>query len=195
MSNSRIKRELCFDCLKKTAPTDIVRHSLVVNRVAMIIGSELASRLPKGTIDTNLIDCASLLHDIAKPPTEGHESAGAAAIAKLGTDYKDVAEIVLQHGLCGHPVTWEQIVVNYADKLVKHDQVVTLKERLKDLEDRRPQEAAKFSEAWPKIEKMQRRILSILNRSEEELVKHLIEIINGNRPDSVNNTASQDGVY
>ena len=34
------------------------------------------------------------------------------------------------------PQTWEEKIVNYADKLVKHDEIVSLKERFDDLHER-----------------------------------------------------------
>jgi len=93
-------------------------------------------------LDLQLVEAAALLHDIAKERSlctgERHDQLGAAMLVEFG--YPSVAAIVGDHvsldasHLKG-PIT-ESLLVNYADKRVKHDRIVTLADRFDDLLDR-----------------------------------------------------------
>jgi putative nucleotidyltransferase with HDIG domain len=90
-----------------------------------------------------LIEAGALLHDLGKTPCLGtsrsHAEWGAALLEELG--YPEVAQVVRQHvylqpweNISHHPGEVE--VVNYADKRVMHDRVVTLETRFADLQER-----------------------------------------------------------
>jgi len=70
----------------------------------------------------------------------GHERAAYNVLKELGED--QIAEIVLKHRFAGlieaenKPKTWEEKLVYYADKRVKHDEVVSLEDRLHDGRER-----------------------------------------------------------
>jgi putative nucleotidyltransferase with HDIG domain len=114
-------------------PDHIFRHSLMVTRVALVIGSWLKSSGLK--IDLGLVDRASLLHDICKMECIGtmkdHALMGKEQLSLMG--YLSVAEVVGQHVRLGSLNVDEAMVVNYADKRVMHDRVVSLTKRFVDL--------------------------------------------------------------
>ena len=76
-----------------------------------------------------------------------HVSAGYALLISLG-EYK-IAEMIKKHRFSSvinedpreRPLTWEEKILYYADKRVAHDKIVTLRERLDDLNKRYGQHA------------------------------------------------------
>jgi putative nucleotidyltransferase with HDIG domain len=143
---------------------NIVSHSLEVARVALFLSTELNK---KGqSIDLLLVEAASLLHDLTKTEClktkEDHASTGSQQLKEMG--FEKVGEVVAQHIWLSHggdpSFVSEEEVVNYADKRVKHDRIVSLEERFKDLKDRygRDQRATDY------LEKLERAIYEIENK-------------------------------
>ena len=90
-----------------------------------------------------MLEAGALLHDIAKTATlhNGGEHARLGAEWLIDLGYPAVAEIVREHvWLSRNPAEpWplrEVEIVNYADKRVLHDLVVTLAQRFDDLRSR-----------------------------------------------------------
>ncbi len=119
---------------------NIVSHSLKVAKVALFLSTELNKKGQR--IDIGLVEAASLLHDLTKTEClrtrEDHALTGSQLLKGMG--YERVGEIVAQH-------IWlkeegdassvsEEEIVNYADKRVMHDQIVSLEERFTDLKER-----------------------------------------------------------
>ncbi|MCF8057220.1 MAG: HD domain-containing protein [Desulfocapsa sp.] len=121
---------------------NIRAHSLVVTRVAQVLLTALANStktncpLPA----KNLVLAGALLHDIAKTPclenSCDHARQGRDICLELG--YPEVAEVVREHVILtkfspkryneGYFLAKE--LVYYADKRVRHDEIVSLEERL-----------------------------------------------------------------
>lgn len=119
---------------------NIRAHSLVVGRVAEFIAIEL-HRIGR-PISVELVLSAALLHDIGKTSClyngEDHSHVGHDICLKHG--YPELAPIVRQHvilvdGFPENPIT-EKEIVYYADKRVKHDQIVSLDSRQQYIIDR-----------------------------------------------------------
>ena len=119
---------------------NIVRHSLEVTKVALFLCEELNKRGQR--IDPDQVEAASLLHDLAKTEclsTKGdHAQQGYELLKKMG--YDKIGQVVAQHIQIWKErnpscVSVEE-VVNYADKRVRHDRVVSLRARFQDLKDR-----------------------------------------------------------
>ena len=118
----------------------IVAHSLEVAKVALFLAVELNKKGQK--IDLGVVEAASLLHDVTK--TEGlktredHAMTGCQLLK--GRGYERVGEVVSQHvHLSGEkdPLqVSEEEVVNYSDKRVRHDHIVSLTDRFVDLKER-----------------------------------------------------------
>ncbi len=132
------------ECLKLMAQhgmlSHMMEHSLEVTRVALFLGTELKKRGQE--IDLGLVEAASMLHDLTKTEClrtkADHAESAAQRLSDLG--YGRVAKVVAQHVWLlgeGEPSRIsEEEIVNYSDKRVRHDQVVSLKDRFKDLKDR-----------------------------------------------------------
>ena len=119
---------------------NIFNHSLTVTKVALFLSREL-NKKGQG-IDLAVVEAAALLHDLAKTECleskEDHAQQGFRLLKDLG--YERIAAVVAQHievssGGDSASVSEEE-VVNYADKRVRHDRIVSLKERFSDLKDR-----------------------------------------------------------
>jgi len=132
----------CLELMEQFGMWENIRHHcFLVARVAEL----LQQRLTGGAQDTanmqrELVVAGGLLHDIAKSKCleEGclHAETGAAICGQLG--YPEVAEIVANHVILSDfsPDRYTRGEFNatelvfYADKRVKHDQLVSLDERL-----------------------------------------------------------------
>jgi uncharacterized protein len=83
-----------------------------------------------------------LLHDLTKAicfkTKEDHAHTGSQLLKEMG--YERVGEVVAEHVVLlnkrDRSSVSEEEVVNYADKRVQHDQIVSLEERFGDLMDR-----------------------------------------------------------
>ena len=126
--------------------TNIRHHSLVVARIADVLVAGLQGNTDYPLPDRQLCISGALLHDIAKTPClDGscdHARAGAAICLEHG--YPEIAEIVAQHVIlknydqnryCRGEFSPLEIVY-YADKRVRHNEIVSLEERLAYILDR-----------------------------------------------------------
>ena len=113
---------------------NIMTHSLQVCRVATWIGEQLNRQ--GAAINIDLVKAGALLHDITKTRSiqtgEIHSATGAEYLVGLG--YPEVSDIVRQHVkldlyLDGGQLS-EAEIVNYSDKRVLHDRIVSLNERM-----------------------------------------------------------------
>ncbi|MGO9021682.1 MAG: HDIG domain-containing metalloprotein [Syntrophobacteraceae bacterium] len=134
-------RSECMELLGQfDMPQNIRRHSLIVAEVALLLAARLNQNGSK--LDLRLIEAAALLHDVGKMPSiktrENHAVLGARMLE--GIVAPAIASIVKEHislasSQVAGPVT-ESLIVNYSDKRVKHDQVVLIEERYRDLIER-----------------------------------------------------------
>lgn len=148
----------CFRLMDEYAMLpNIRRHSLVVARVALQLMDGLAQNrailpvLP----DRALVIAGALLHDIAKTPCLqtgcDHAKAGAAICARLG--YPELARIVAEHVvLHDHDAARRKRgmfsaceIIYYADKRVRHEEIVNLDRRLEYILER-------YGEGEPRME-------------------------------------------
>jgi putative nucleotidyltransferase with HDIG domain len=120
---------------------NIREHSFLVMEVAAFLGKRLTDA--GFQLHLPLIVAGALLHDLGKTPCLGiggnHAEWGARVLEELG--YPEVAQIVREHVYLNpfHPdprPLREVEVVNYADKRVLHTRVVTLEDRIADLQVR-----------------------------------------------------------
>ena len=134
-------RTVCMELHKQFGmPQHIRRHSLLVAEVSLLLAARL--NLNSSRLDLLLIEAAALLHDVGKVYSlktgEDHAVVGARMLD--GIVSPAVARIVEEHisldpSQVGGPIT-ESLIVNYSDKRVKHDQVVSIAERYQDLIER-----------------------------------------------------------
>ncbi len=134
-------RKRCYEILHEFGvPPHIVAHGEMVARVGVLIARALEE--VGEPVDVALVEAAGLLHDLTKHRSlvtgENHAETAAQELRRLG--YPRVAEVVAQHvflkpGPPGSPIR-EAEIVYYADKRVRHTEIVSLKERFEDLRAR-----------------------------------------------------------
>lgn len=159
-------------------PDHIRRHSQLVCSVAMQVAEWL--RQAGTPINAKLVYAGALLHDIAKARCLGsdrrHDEEGARIVAALG--YREVANLVRYHVRLPpqHPVD-EATLVYYADKRVKHDELVGLRERFDDIVARYaggdPRRAQQIERGFEQARQVERQIFELLGGAHEpqELTK------------------------
>jgi len=143
---------------------NIISHSLAVTRVALFLSVELNKRGQR--INVRLVEAASLLHDLTKTEClktrEDHAMTGSQLLKRIG--YERVGEIVARHIWLGKEVdplcVCEEEIVNYADKRVMHDRIVSLEERFRDLKER----YGKLRRADDYLEHLRKEIYGIENK-------------------------------
>jgi len=134
----------CYSHMDEYAMLDNIRaHSIMVARVALVLLQELANstKEPPSTLPKeNLVLAGALLHDIAKTPCLknlcDHARHGRDICLELG--YPEVAEVVREHVILSEfsltryksGLFFAKELVYYADKRVRHDEIVSLEERL-----------------------------------------------------------------
>lgn len=113
---------------------NIKAHSLQVARIAVNLGKNLMAHFPGLNMD--LIEAGALLHDIAKTEClktrANHALVGEEKVRAMGFD--SLAPIVAQHVLLEdkyfHNGCLDEVVlVHYADKRVRHEEIVNLEDR------------------------------------------------------------------
>ena len=133
MAEKLPSRAECIAWLKELKmPENILAHVMQVNRIAVFIAKKLKQ---KGfAVDVDLVDRASILHDIDKHltlETGGHGFVGKELLEKKGHPklaefcVSNLLTFVLDHKL----PSIEHEIVFYADKRANGDKIVSLNER------------------------------------------------------------------
>ena len=118
---------------------NIIAHSRQVMRVSLAIIDNLKNGV---SINRNLVIAAALLHDITKTRAletkEPHDQSGGELLRELG--FIRIGDIVKQHVILLDFNPQEKLdereVINYADKRVMHDKIVSISERVEDIINR-----------------------------------------------------------
>ena len=131
----------CYALLNKYhVPDHIIQHSEMVCKVAVFLADKLNSQ--GGNLSISEVKAAALLHDITKmegiETHQDHAKTGKELLRNLG--FKRIGEIVAEHIKLkdgrNSPSISEEELINYSDKRVMHNTIVTLSERFADLQDR-----------------------------------------------------------
>ena len=176
-------RGQCFQMMHRMDMMEhIAAHSIMVAAVALFLTDEYAQT---GTIlNRKLIDAAALLHDITKTRSivsgEMHAETGESYLVKEG--FPEVGSIVGQHvALKCYRVSakvTEAEIVNYADKRVLHDKIVSLKHRMEYILDRYgkiPQRREKLLRIGEQTEILEEKLFLDLSLSPEDVASKLPE--------------------
>jgi uncharacterized protein len=177
-------RDECIELMERFGMLANIReHSVLVCRVALTI-AELLNTNGNG-LNLDLIEAGALLHDITKTRAlktgENHSQTGADLMEQLG--FPEVAVVVAQHvNLApregGRSLLTEAEVVNYSDKRVMHDRIVTLDERFEDIKARygaTPEKILRIMETEKRARDLERKILSRLALSQRDLERLIYE--------------------
>jgi putative nucleotidyltransferase with HDIG domain len=160
---------------------NIVAHSLQVCRVALCLVDHIGEH--RVTLDRELVQAAALLHDITKTRSlktgESHTLTGAELIAGMG--YPDVAYIIEHHVILDKKVASnnklsEVEIVNYSDKRVLHDRVVSLQERLEYILERyvkQPVDKEYITSNWLRAKGLEIKVFGFLPGSPADMMSLL----------------------
>jgi len=161
--------------------THIVAHSEQVGRVALAIVDHMNP--PNGNPDRDLVLAAALLHDITKTRSfdtgEDHARTGAQFLKERG--YPDVGRIVGQHvrlrSYFREEGPDEAEIINYADKRVLHDRVVSLDDRMAYIVERyggQPDLDAKLKWLLEQSRLLEQRLFDYIDFAPAELTQYII---------------------
>lgn len=161
-------------------PEHIVAHCIQVYRVGICLVDRL--KLQGIKMDRKLVRAATLLHDITKTRSfetaENHAITGGQFLTDLG--YVEVGDLVRQHVRLDeypeHPSLSEAVIINYADKRVLHDRIVSLDARMNYILDRygkNPELQQGIQMLREKTKVLEKNIFSYLPFEPEDLQRHL----------------------
>jgi uncharacterized protein len=163
---------------------NIREHSFRVMGVAVFLGQALAEA--GFHLNLPLVTAGALLHDLGKTQCLGtlinHAELGAGILEELG--YPHVAQVVREHvhldaNIMDPRPLREAELVNYADKRVLHETVVTLEERFTDLKvryGRTPEALARIQATEVRARALEDKIFAPLQLSPLDLLR-----VNGER--------------
>ncbi len=127
----------CLDWYKENnTPENIIRHVKKVNQVATFLAKKL---IEKGIdIDYDLVDRASLLHDLdkwfcIKDPKIRHGYMTKEILTKKG--YPELGELAKNHipkEIYDRETSWEENLIVYSDSRVEKDKIVSQEQRIND---------------------------------------------------------------
>ena len=174
-------RDQCFQLMCRMQMLEnIVAHSIQVCRVGKCLVDHL--KFQDGQLNRQLVQAAALLHDITKTRSfeteENHALTGGQVLADFG--YPQVGNLVRQHvrldDYSAHQILSEAVIVNYADKRVLHDRIVSLEERMSYIQERygsRPEHRHRIQLLWQKTAALEKQIFRCLPFSPGDLIYHL----------------------
>ena len=165
--------EKCIKLMEEyEMPEHIKAHSFKVKDVAVYLAKELNK---KGeSLDVKLVETSALLHDLGKihcvNTEDRHDHFGADLLRQLG--YDRIAEIVKNHVDLekNYKKIVEDEIVNYSDKRVMHDKIVTLTERIEDIKERYNSEIEKIHVTAKKAYRLEKKIFKNLDFFPDDLV-------------------------
>lgn len=170
---------------ERGTPYNILTHIQLVASTAYLLASWLAEA--GEPVDPVLTHRGGMLHDLAKIDSirlkkEHGEHGDHAAMASellIARGQPELAAIADRHMIYSdpeyprRPVTWEQRLVNFADKLAEGSQLVAIEERLTALKGRYPTFAEEMEKSMPVLQALQADICDRLGISSTELVEKL----------------------
>ena len=172
----------CYQLQREMGMLDnIVVHCQQVCRVALTLVEHTNGS--SSHLNKRLLVAASLLHDITKTRSfntkEDHAQTGEKYLKDLG--YPEVGRIVGQHVRLDEynnngPLN-EAEIINYADKRVLHDQVVSLDRRMQYIVDRYgtdPDRKERIQWLWQRTRRLEERLFQQTSFKRHELEAYLL---------------------
>jgi len=174
--------QICYRLQKEMGMLEnIVVHCQQVCRVALTLVNNMIE--PSPNIDRKLIVAAALLHDITKTRSfktkEDHAQTGEQFLTEQA--YPEVGQVVGQHvrladyDLNGQPNAAE--IINYADKRVLHDQVVSLNRRMQYIVDQYgtdDERKRRIQWLWQQTKHLEDRLFKHISFKPHELETYLL---------------------
>lgn len=162
-----ISRKECLDLLEKhSVPENVAKHVQAVEKVAVFLAEKMKKNGEKA--DAGLVRSGALLHDIGKIAAlkQGamENIVSRKILEKEGLKkeaiiaFRHMPSMILQENFRNWSL--EEKIVFYADKRVKHNEIVGVKERMNDLMERYPQGREIFEKALPLVLELEKELLS-----------------------------------
>lgn len=164
----------CLQLLKKyKVPQNVIAHCIKVNEVAMLLARKIAARGEK--INLELVDAASLLHDIDKVLDNNGENHGKLSRQILEKEgFPEVGKLAEKHIM--HTIlkengllTLEEKIVFYADKRVNHDKIVSIEERFRYYRKTYPQYIDTMNHTEPLVNELENELMEKAGIRAEEI--------------------------
>jgi len=185
--------EQCLQFIERYEMLDNIReHSFMVARVAKTLAIGLDNNPDIPSPNTHEVIAGALLHDIAKTRclnnNSHHARDGQSICEELG--FAAIGQIVLEHvvlqnfneDLYKSGVFGSKELVYYADKRVRHDQVVTLGERLAYIIERYgdndPSKMQRIEQNFSATITFEQHLFSFLPYPPKLLPQHLVDDFN-----------------
>jgi len=159
------------------APPQVLAHVQAVAALAFRLAEHLRSR--GVAVDPLLTHRGGLLHDLDKITAwrsgRVHGQLGAELLRSAG--YPELATIVERHLMFTildaehRPVTWEEKLVFYADKVVEGECIVSLEARLEALSRRYPEHGERMRACLPAMQALEAEVCASLGVSQAELAR------------------------
>ena len=171
----------CFQLMCRMQMLEnIVAHSIQVCRVGECLVDHL--KFQGNQLNGQLVQAAALLHDITKTRSfkteENHQLTGGQGLTDFG--YPEVGNLVRQHVYLDdypeHQSLSEAVIINYADKRVLHDRIVSLDDRMSYIQERygsRPEHKHRIQLLWEKTTVLEQQMFKDLPFSSDDLIHHL----------------------
>jgi uncharacterized protein len=173
-------KEECFHLLCETETMDhIAHHSFQVCRVAIFMTDQLAAK--NVVLHRDLIEAAAILHDVTKTRSirtgERHAETGSNLLKEIGCP--EVADLIRQHvrlDVYGTALPNEAEIVNYSDKRVLHENIVSLEDRMTYISERygtTPESREYIAINWKKTQELENKLFEHLPFLPQDIEKQL----------------------
>ena len=174
--------ETCYRLIEEMGMLPhIVAHSEQVCRVALCLVDHMNHSSAR--LNRPLVQAAALLHDITKTRSfeTGEDHAFTGKEMLKGRGFPEVARVVGQHVHLENEVLDEAVdearVVNYADKRVLHDKVVSLEKRMAYIVERYGREEAhreRIMRLWEESRNLEEHLFRYIEFQPDELTRFLV---------------------
>lgn len=162
-----LDRKKCFALWDKyNVPDNVRAHSLQVERVAVL----LAKKLNDNSVRVNVekVSAGALLHDIGKIVSieQGKRENIVSKRILEEEGFPEIARIAEMHIVSKilepdfKECNLEEKIVYYADKRVRHDKIVSVRERIRDLAERYYQSAETINQCLQNILWLEKELFS-----------------------------------
>lgn len=177
--------------LEHGTPFNILAHVQLVAAAAYQLAIWLAQK--DAPVNPVLTHRGGLLHDLAKIDSirmsnergDSGDHARMAHDALLQHNQPELAEIANRHMPFTHieddrrPITWEQKLVHFADKLVEGAELVPVEARIHALKNRYPEFAEGLGASLPRLLEMQDEICELLEITPDRMIERLRKAVMG----------------
>ena len=170
----------CLSWLQKQeVPYNLLEHVQGVAAAAYQMAVWLRAAWQE--VDPLLAHRGGLLHDLAKLKAANRRISHGELAGLMLKDrgYPQLAEIAQRHMLFSliepdtQPLTWEQKLVYFADKLIERGRLASLEERIAGLRQRYPQDSQRISAILPVLKALEEEICTAAGFPPSELLQRL----------------------